>query len=116
MNETTPDTLSEGEAHEQAHFKKHIRFYWGIFGALILGTILTVGVPAVFHFENHAINVVIGLFIATVKAALVCLFFMHLSHEKRTVYLMIAMSVVFAIALFIFTGLAYFDHLHTVNY
>ncbi|MGF1678927.1 MAG: cytochrome C oxidase subunit IV family protein [Candidatus Methylacidiphilales bacterium] len=109
----TGETHDHGD-HEVEHLKQHIKFYWIIFAALIVGTILTVGVPMVFHFENHAINVLIGMAIATVKAALVCLFFMHLSNEKRTIYVMIAFAVVFVIALFVLTALAYWNHTHNL--
>lgn len=111
-----PAASTHDDDHEKEHIRKHIRFYWAIFGALILGTILTVGVPAYFHFSNHTINIVIGLAIAVVKAALVALFFMHLSHEKNTIYLMIGFATVFAIVLFVITGLAYMDHIYTVSY
>ncbi len=101
------------DAHEIEHLRGHLKFYWIIFGLLIVGTFLTVFVPRIWHFEVHSINVVIGLLIATVKAALVCLFFMHLSAEKKLIYYMIALSVFGAIALFILTALAYWDHTHS---
>ncbi|MEM6884185.1 MAG: cytochrome C oxidase subunit IV family protein [Verrucomicrobiota bacterium] len=98
------------DSHEIEHLKSHIKFYWIIFWALIVGTILTVGVPYLIHFENHTYNVILGLAIATVKATLVSLFFMHLSAEKKLIYGMIALAVFGAIALFILTALAYWDH------
>jgi len=98
------------DAHEIEHLKSHIKFYWMIFWALIVGTILTVGVPYLVDFENHAYNIILGLAIATVKATLVSLFFMHLSAEKKLIYAMIGLAVFGALALSLLTGLAYWDH------
>jgi caa(3)-type oxidase subunit IV len=44
-------------------------------------------------------NIVIGLLIATVKASLVALFFMHLISEKTAIYMFMGVTV------FFFTGL-----------
>jgi len=100
------------DAHEVEHLQAHIKTYWIIFWALIVGTILTVGVPYLIHFDNHVYNVILGLAIATAKATLVCLFFMHLNAEKKLIYWMIALAVFGAIALFILTALAYWNHTH----
>jgi cytochrome c oxidase subunit 4 len=105
--------IDHDEAHEQEHLRSHVKFYWMIFWALIAGTILTVGVPYLIHFDNHVYNVILGLAIATVKATLVCLFFMHLSAEKNLIYLMIALAVFGALSLFILTALAYWNHTHS---
>jgi cytochrome c oxidase subunit IV len=55
------------------------RFYWGIFAALILLTLLTVRVS---YYDFGAANIVIALVVATLKASLVAAFFMHLRHDK----------------------------------
>ena len=102
------------EAHEIEHLKKHVKLYWWIFFWLLVGTAATVGVPYIVHFEDHAYNIFLGLVIATAKATLVCLFFMHLNAEKKLIYWMIALAVFGALALFILTALAYWDH--TLNY
>jgi cytochrome c oxidase subunit 4 len=52
--------------------------YYGVFAALIGLTFLTVGVSFLHLGAWHA---VVGLAIATTKATLVALFFMHLIHE-----------------------------------
>ena len=43
--------------------------------------------------------VVTALFIATIKASLVAGFFMHLLSEKKLVYTLLAVTVIFLIAL-----------------
>lgn len=101
------------ETHEMEHLQSHVKTYWIIFWLLIAGTILTVGVPYLVHFDNHKYNVILGLAIATFKASLVCLFFMHLNAEKKMIYWMIALAVFGAIALFILTALAYWNHTHS---
>jgi cytochrome c oxidase subunit IV len=55
------------------------RFYWGIFGALIVLTLLTVKVS---YYDFGSANIIIALLIATTKASLVAAFFMHLRHDK----------------------------------
>lgn len=100
------------EAHEMEHIRSHLRFYWAIFGALGVFTLITVGVAQI-DFGSHANNFAIGLLIATVKAALVALFFMHLWGEKKLIYRILAFTVFFAIGLFALSLLAYFDHTHT---
>jgi caa(3)-type oxidase subunit IV len=78
--------------------KSHIRTYLIIGAALFVGTILTVAVSYV-DFGSHAINVAVGLLIATVKASLVALFFMHLISEKTAIYLLIGSAFFFFVGL-----------------
>jgi cytochrome c oxidase subunit 4 len=51
------------------------RFYWVIFGTLVLLTVLTVSAS---YADFGQANIVIAILIATIKASLVALFFMHL--------------------------------------
>jgi cytochrome c oxidase subunit IV len=55
------------------------RFYWGIFGALVFLTFVTV---AVSYFDFGSANIVIAMIVATAKAGLVATFFMHLRYDK----------------------------------
>ena len=57
--------------------------YVVVWGGLILLTGLTV---AVSYVNLGVMNVVVALFIASVKAALVGLYFMHLKSESRLVW------------------------------
>src|SRR5690606_8378878 len=74
-----------GHGHDGHDVSKSVRKYLIIFGALIVGTILTVAVSKV-HFGSATANIVVGLFIATVKASLVAGYFMHLLDEKKVIY------------------------------
>lgn len=78
--------------------KSHIRTYMIIGAALFLGTVLTVAVSYV-DFGSHSMNIAIGLIIATVKASLVALFFMHLINEKTAIYLLIGCAFFFFVGL-----------------
>ena len=92
--------------HHGHDFASHVRPYILVFAALIIGTILTVAVSYV-HFdallfgnhEGHTVNMIIGLLIATVKATLVILFFMHLISEKTLIYLILGFTTFFVIGL-----------------
>jgi cytochrome c oxidase subunit 4 len=66
----------DGEVH--VHIAS-TQFYLGIFGALIVLTLLTVKVS---YYDFGSANIVIALVIATLKASLVATFFMHLRHDK----------------------------------
>jgi cytochrome c oxidase subunit IV len=56
------------------------RTYYLIFAALIVGTILTVWVA---FYDLGIFNPIVALLIATVKAVLVVLFFMHVKYSSR---------------------------------
>jgi cytochrome c oxidase subunit IV len=69
-------------SHDDGQVHVHIasaRFYWGIFSALIVLTLLTVKVS---YYDFGSANFIIALVIATMKASLVAAFFMHLRHDK----------------------------------
>lgn len=57
--------------------------YVAVFGALIALTAATV---AISYVDLGMFNVAAALLIASVKASLVALYFMHLRHERRLVW------------------------------
>ncbi len=59
------------------------RTYVAVFAALLLLTVVTV---LVSYVDLGLLNVVVALLIASVKATLVALFFMHLKGENRLVW------------------------------
>lgn len=79
------------------HDGQHTRWYWTIGSALFVLTVATVA--ASFIHLNVLLGTVIGLSIAVAKGGLVALFFMHLSHERRLVYGVLFLTVVFFFAL-----------------
>lgn len=87
---------------------KHVRGYLIIGGVLLIGTILTVLVSYV-DFGNHALNVGVGLLIATAKASLVALYFMHLISERTLIYTVLGFTAFFFVGLMFLTLGTYSD-------
>ena len=83
-----------------------VRIYLMIFLALLVGTALTV-VAAFFDFPWR-FNTVIALTIATVKATLVVLFFMHVRYSTRLVWVIVASALFWMAILFALTLSDYF--------
>lgn len=71
------------EAHDEALIHHHISpvsLYYKVFGALMVLTVITVAVARVdFGF----LNVIVAITIATIKATIVALFFMHLKYSAK---------------------------------
>jgi cytochrome c oxidase subunit 4 len=59
----------------------HSKTYLNVLAGLAVGTALTVA-ASYMHF-GHWGNILVGLLIATIKASLVVLFFMHMKYEQR---------------------------------
>lgn len=87
---------------------EHTRGYLVVFATLLALTVVTV--TASWLAVPVATAVGIGLAIASVKAALVGLYFMHLRHERRAIYLTLAFTAVFAVGLFALTLWTEADH------
>ncbi len=75
-----------------------VRTYLVVFGALLFLTLATVAVSRLAM--PAAPTIVLGLAIAAVKASLVAVFFMHLTHERGMVFIALALTAVFCAALF----------------
>lgn len=73
----------------------HVKTYFMIFGALMVLTMITVGVSYLHLPIPMAIAV--ALAVATIKGSLVALFFMHLNHERKIIYYVLALTVIFFI-------------------
>jgi len=87
--------------HNSAHdVHREVRRYLMVFGALLVGTLVTVGAYYV-HLHSVALTVLVALFIASIKAFLVAGYFMHLISEKKMIYGVMAATV------FFFAGLMY---------
>ncbi|MBG0776628.1 MAG: cytochrome C oxidase subunit IV family protein [Desulfovibrionaceae bacterium] len=90
-------------AHEEGHHPPSYRLLIGVWGALMVLTAVTVWVAQV---PLGFLNVVAAMAVATCKALLVTLFFMHLKDENWTFKGMVLL--VFVI-LAIFIGFTFFD-------
>lgn len=93
------DSQHKGAGHaEEAHAHHGPGRYFLVWAALIVGTILTVwtGYKDLGHW-----NLPIALIIASTKASLVVLFFMHMTETPTANRIVFAASLVFAIVLII---------------
>jgi cytochrome c oxidase subunit 4 len=78
--------------------------YFAIFGALMVGTALTVA--AAFYDMDHIFrgaNTVAALTIAVVKATLVVLYFMHVRYSSRLTWVIVASGLFWLMILFVLT-------------
>ncbi len=81
---------------------------------LFVFTVVTVAVATVpwLDFGEHGFDskdAIIGLIIATIKASLVGAIFMHLNHEKKTIYVVLVIGVLMGIALIGLIGWSFED-------
>lgn len=77
--------------------------YFAVFGTLLVLTAITYGVS---YFNFGSANLIIALLVATVKATVVALWFMHLKNDERMNALLLTSAFVF---LGIFIGLTAID-------
>ena len=70
------------------------RIYVAVWGGLIVLTGATVGVS---YIDLGILNVAVALLIASVKASLVALFFMHLKSENRLVWTFALVPIFFLV-------------------
>ncbi len=79
--------------------QKSVKKYIGIGLLLIFFSGVTVWLSYV-ELPTHSLNILVGMILATIKAALVALIFMHLNHERSLIYKVLAFTAVFVIVLF----------------
>lgn len=97
------DHDSHGAGHGEAPHALPPRVLLGTFAALVALTVATV---ITSRMDLGALNVVVALAIASAKAALVAMFFMHLRYEHRFQAVVFVGALVF-VALFV--GFVVFD-------
>ena len=82
------------------NIKDHVKVYWNVFYALLVLTVLTVGVS---YFEFGGITwlaIGVGLLIAGIKGYLVAANFMHLNDNNSTINWTLMLTVMFLLLLF----------------
>ena len=77
--------------------KRHVRLYIGIFAALAVLTVVTVGVSTLPLAA--AAGIAAALLIAIVKGSLVASFFMHLAWEKKIIFALLVFTLLFFLIL-----------------
>ena len=93
----------------------HIKVYRNVFIGLLIFTVLTVS-ASYFNFSYVWIGVTVGLSIAFVKGYLVSANFMHLNNEKKPIYMILGMTVIFFLVLFFMPTLWHSDGLRAPNH
>lgn len=99
--------MAEQKAHS-AHGHGGLKTYWLVFGALIIGTILTVAAWKV-HLPTVFLTVLVAMIIASVKASLVAGWFMHLSSERKMIYVILLLTFFFFLGMMFLTVLSMED-------
>jgi cytochrome c oxidase subunit IV len=80
-----------------ADIDRHVRVYITVFVALMVLTIITVAISYLHLPVAAAVSV--ALLVATVKGSLVACYFMHLISEKKLIYAVLLLTIVFFVAL-----------------
>ena len=93
----TSDHATSMTSDHAVDIDKHVRVYITVFVALMALTIVTVAVSR-YHLPVP-IAVTVALIVATIKGSPVACYFMHLISEKKLIYAVLALTVVFFIAL-----------------
>jgi cytochrome c oxidase subunit 4 len=94
------------DAHAAPGARDHVphvlplRIYIGVWAALIVLTVITVGVS---YFSFGDWNLIVAMLVATTKAALVCAYFMHLKYDDRFNTLVLLSAFAFLGLLFVFS-------------
>lgn len=80
------------------------KVYFLIFGALMVGTVLTV-LAAKVDLDHlfHGANTVVALTIAVIKATLVVLYFMHVRYSTRLIWVVVVAGFFWLGILFVLT-------------
>lgn len=94
------EALSHGHGHDDGHdhglaHTTPVSLLFGILAALLVLTIATVAVTSIDLGAQG--NLVVAMIIATIKAGLVCTFFMHLLWDKKFNAILFLTSVLFLI-------------------
>ncbi len=94
--------MSEQEMSEQEH-SSSLTTYIAVWLALLAGTVLTV---IAAHINLGPFNAAVALTIATVKALLVALFFMHIRGASEKLLKLVVLSTLFFLFLLLALSMA----------
>lgn len=87
------------DVHEQQHILSYTKLAMVLVGLLIL-TMITIGVS---YLDLGHFNVPLALGIASSKAVLVLLFFMHLKYEGKVITISFISTIIFLAIMITFT-------------
>jgi|LakMenEpi03Aug12_release.lakeMendotaPanAssembly.Ray.scaffolds.fasta_scaffold2090484_1 cytochrome c oxidase subunit 4 len=98
-----------GHAHSDSHELGHnigFNVHMAILLVLIVFTVITVWAAGI-DFGNPNANIIVAMLIASVKATLVGMYFMHLRYENPLIWLFVSIPIVI---LFIMIGGLFLDN------
>jgi len=94
-------------ASDVESIRKQTRSYIVVFVTLMVMTVLTV---AVSYFNMPVgLAILVALVIASFKGSLVASVFMHLSHERKVIYWVLLVTVIFFVVLMAIPSLSQMD-------
>ena len=89
--------------HKSSEHISSVASSLAVFGALIVGTVITVAAARV---DLGPFNVVVALLIASIKATLVVLFFMHVKYTHEKLVPLVIVSAIFFLGLLLSLSMA----------
>jgi len=96
------------------NIKEEVKKYWIVFALLLVLTVVTV---AASNFQiGVTLGIALALMIATVKGTLVARNFMHLSSEKKLIYLVLILAAVFFIVMISLICFSHFSNPEGLTY
>ena len=107
------DATEPVDSHTQEELRKHVRTYMMVFGALLVLTMVTVGVKYLHLPVLPAI--LVALAIAIVKGSLVACYFMHLISERKLILLLMLASVFFFFGVLLGPTLTELDKINPIR-
>jgi cytochrome c oxidase subunit 4 len=91
---------------EHGHHVVPMKVYFGVFGTLLFLTVVTVAVAQV---DLGPANMLVAMLVATIKASLVCAFFMQLKYDEKLNTIIFVFGLIFVALFFLFTLLDVFS-------
>jgi cytochrome c oxidase subunit 4 len=85
--------------HSPEQIRKEMKVYLAVFAGLAVLTAVTVGAFFALKTFPVRIAIMVALIIASIKGFLVAAFFMHLLSEKKVIYGVLILTVIFFIFL-----------------
>ena len=98
--------MAESAGHDD--IRKHMGQYYAVFVALLCLTAITVGVS--YLKLNRPLAITVALIIASIKAGLVAAVFMHLISEKKVIFAVLLITVLFFALVLTLPSLTTFEH------
>lgn len=100
------DNTHEHGGGDHGHHVVPMKVYIGVFATLLFLTVVTVAVAQV---DLGPANMLVAMLVATVKASLVCMFFMQLKYDEKLNAIIFVFGLIFVALFFLFTTLDVFS-------